>query len=785
MTPERWQRIKTILADAREQPRAGREQWLSKVCEGDVGLQQEVEVFLAHEDELDGFIEEPIIALTVDGTSGFAGGELSSGDPEVMHAIGGQIGAYRLVSLLGEGGMGAVYRAERVVGFEQQVALKLVRSGLASPSMVRRFEDERQILARLEHPNIARLLDGGTSESGAPFFAMELIDGIPIDRYCNERKLTTHERLALFLPVCSALALAHQNLVIHRDLKPGNILVDVTGAPKLLDFGIAKLLTPVSNGQTLVGDPTHHQIMTPRYASPEQLRNGPVGTASDVYALGVVLYQVLTGHLPCRLESRDPVGVIKAVCDEDPLPASLVVRRSERITLGNGGVEERTPTSISRVRDGDLRTLRRRLSGDIDAILAKALRKDPRDRYPSVEQMASDLKRHLDGLPVLARQGDLRYRAAKFIWRHRLGLTSLATMVGLVLVFTVALVRQLHVTEHARDSAQEVSSFLIELFQAAAPDQLGGREPTVRDLLDQGREKLESGLAQIPEARGILLLRLGEVYSKLGDFDQASVLLTESIVLLRRTHQGDHADLASALSDLGAVHFQTGDPEAAGTLWRESLAMRQRLGDDLNSVKPMNNLASRLHGQKKFVEAEAIYRETLALRRAAVTVAPSDPEAHRNLATNLRSLAVTLLRMERLEEAEPLLQEALALRRELFGSSSTEVATVLSSLGRLELSRGRLSDAETHLSQALDNRQRVLGDDHWHTALSQRDLARLRLHQGDEASACTAAARAVDTLQRTKPAGAEALAEAIAILDECPAEDAILGESGFDDAPLD
>jgi serine/threonine protein kinase/Tfp pilus assembly protein PilF len=749
MTPERWQIIKDLLADARERPVAARRRWLEEVCNGDPELLGEVESFLAQEDRLEGFIEDPILPLSAEDPS--AEGEDDEGGSDAKP--GRRIGPYRLVRLLAEGGMGAVYLAEREEDFEQRVALKLVRPGLTRRELIRRFHDERQILARLEHPNIARLLDGGTTEDGAPYFAMELIQGVPIDRYCDQRELPLRQRVELFLAVCSALAVAHQSLVVHRDLKPSNILVDATGTPKLLDFGIA-LLLDAGDGEAdgATSEPAGPRVMTPDYASPEQLRGEAITTASDVYSLALVLSKVLTGHLPTRSDPDGTVEELRAMHDDKTSPSSARAPTTQRFPAAVRTREKEVsePAGRGRGRRREAEAPSRRLGGDLDAILSKALRPDPRERYPSVEQLGADLRRYLDGLPVLAREGTFLYLAGKFVQRHRFGVANAALVLLLAVGFTVALVRQLHETERSRDQAQSVSSFVIDLFQTAAPDRPAGEDPTVRDLVDLGRARLEGAFEDDPEVRATLSLKLGEVYSKLGDYDQARELLVESVELLRRQHAGAHPDLATALADLAAVHFHAGDLESAEALFRESLGMRRELGRSEDLIKPMNNLATILMERGEAGEAEAIYRETLALRRAAVAAAPDDVGARRNLAINLRSLATALQEQGDLDAAEPLLRESLALRQEIYGPDSPLVATVVLSLGRLEHARGHLAEAEELIARGLTTRVETLGDDHVHTALARRDLAALRLERGDAKGARELLERALETLSRVR-----------------------------------
>jgi serine/threonine-protein kinase len=719
LTPERWQQIKTILDEAADCAPEELRPFLARACGGDAELAREVESFLAQEERLEGFIEEPLLPVEA-WTAGDATDAVEAGGLEGP-AEGRLVGPYRLVRLLGRGGMGAVYLAQRQEEFEQRVALKLVRPALLDRGALSRFRAERQILARLEHPHIARLLDGGTTAEGTPYFVMELIEGQPIDRWCDERRLPVRRRLELFLDVCSALQAAHQSLVIHRDLKPANILVDASGTVKLLDFGIATVLSPEEPPDT-PPSPAFQQAMTLRYASPEQLRGGLVGTASDLYSLGVVLYQLLTGRLPNDLESRRGEDLVRAVCEETPLPPSEAARRG-----------------------GAPRALRRRLAGDLDRIVLQTLEKEPRQRYGSVEQLALDLGRHLDGLPVAAHPGGFVYRAGKLVRRHRLGVAAAAALVLLALAFTAALILQLRATERARDRAEGVSAFLVDLFQAAAPDRPAGDEPTLRELLEEGRRRLEAGLEGEPEVRATLALKLGEVYAKLGDYPEARELLEEAGELLGRIHGGDHPDLATALNDLAAVDYFSGHTARAEQLYRESIAMRRRLGQTGDLIKPMNNLAAILLARGELTEAEEIYRESLERRRAALG------ERHPNVASSLLALGTTLYAAGDYTAAEPLLAEALDIRREVYGPASPPAAAVLAVQGALEHARGHDAEAERLLTRALEIRCEELGEDHLLTVLTAKDLASLRLDQGEAAAAGRLLTGALETLRRTRP----------------------------------
>ncbi|HKZ02431.1 MAG TPA: serine/threonine-protein kinase [Pyrinomonadaceae bacterium] len=394
MTPERWKRVEQVFEAALEHPPAERAAYLDSACLGDSSLRQQVETLLVALDQAGASTSKispslglPLSEILVPPTS----------------VIGKRLGAYRIVQEIGRGGMGSVYLAVRADDeFQKRVAIKLIRRGVDSDFIIRRFRNERQILASLDHPNIASLLDGGTTDDGLPYFVMEYVEGQPLFSYCDSHKLTVNERLRIFHNVCSAVHYAHQHRVIHRDLKPSNVLVTTEGTPKLLDFGIAKLLDPELSSQTL--DPTTAAVrmMTPEYASPEQVLGERVTPGSDVYSLGVLLYEILTDHRPYKLTDRTPHEAARVICEQEPDLPSVAVNLIEVITIAGAEPFEVTPTTVAELRSTTPDQLRRELAGSIDNIVTKALRKDPERRYASVEELSSDIGRYLDGHPVSA-----------------------------------------------------------------------------------------------------------------------------------------------------------------------------------------------------------------------------------------------------------------------------------------------------------------------------------------------------------------------------------------------
>src|SRR5262245_9272142 len=435
MKPERWVQIQSLYYAARERDSELRVTFLDEACAGDESLRLEVESLLASDEQASDFLNTPALKIATEEIAG----------ERARSLVGRQLGHYRLLSQLGAGGMGEVYLAARADDqYRKQVAIKLVKRGMDTDNILRRVRHERQILAALDHPNIARLLDGGVSEDGLPYFVMEYIAGNPITEYCDSHQLSTEARLELFRQVCAAVHYAHQNLVVHRDLKPGNILVTEEGAPRLLDFGIAKVFNPELAYPTLDLTAPETRLMTPEYASPEQVRGEPITTASDIYSLGVVLYELLTGHHPYSARNLPPSEIIRIVCEKEPeKPSDSIADYGLQVTDS----KSRWPL-VSRFKTRMRLFIRKpqtanrkpqSLRGDVDNIVLMALRKEPNRRYGSVMQFSEDIRRHLEGLPVIARKDTLGYRSAKFLQRHKAGVAAAAVIVALVIGFIVSL----------------------------------------------------------------------------------------------------------------------------------------------------------------------------------------------------------------------------------------------------------------------------------------------------------------------------------------------------------
>ncbi len=642
---------------------------------------------------------------------------------------GERIGPYRIVRPLGAGGMAEVYLAERAdEHFEQQVALKLLRPGKATEEVIRRFHQERQIVASLNHPHIARLFDGGLTAGDQPYFAMEYVDGLPIDSYCDQHQLSVEARLRLFVVVGQAVHYAHRNLLVHRDLKPANIFVTGDGQVKLLDFGIAKLLQAESRFSAPLTR-TGSSWMTPEYASPEQVLDRPLTTASDQYQLGLLLFELVTGQRPYSVKERSLIEVARAICEQEPQrPSTVVFRPAE-------GSPAEALAAWSAARRTTPKRLRRQLRGDLDAIILKALRKEPESRYPSVEQLAEDVERFLSGRPVLARADSLGYRVRKFVERHRLGVASAVGFTLLLVGYAATVTLQSQEIRAQRDlaraeaaKAEQVKGFLLDLFESADPDQAMGGEITARELLERGARRIDDQLSEQPEVRAEMLHVIGKIYWRLGALDRAQPLLEASLKLHQKLWPGDHGEVAQTMNDLAGTLRDRGNYIGAEQLYRQALAMRQRLFGTAHSkvTGSLHNLAKVLEVQGDYDEAEALLRQALDIDRQ---IHPS--EQHRDIAVGLGTLGDLLLERGQLDAAATVLQQAQEIRRQLLGARHPSVGVGLRQFSELERLRGNPAGAELYARQALELHRRAHGNAHRDVAQDLDALGQALFAQGD------------------------------------------------------
>ncbi len=721
MSPERWHEIGEVFGAALELPPGERRHFLDRVCEDDAELRREVHRLLAAEADSPDFLEEPVCRL--------AHRDADSRDR--------RLGPYRLERKLAEGGMGTVYLASRGDReYRRRVAVKLVRRDLASPELLRRFRNERQILAALEHPSIARLYDGGTTEDGRPYLVMEYVDGLPVTEYCNRRRLTVSERLELFLKVCDAVRYAHRNFLVHRDIKPSNILVTGDGVPKLLDFGIAKLLGEAEIFEAVETNASGGHAMTPNYASPEQIGRETVTTLSDVYSLGVLFYELLTGRLPHRTSGRLLHEIQLAIYQECPERPSQAVGRLEESRPGV------TAEVLARQRSTRPAELVRQLSGDLDLILLKALRKEPDRRYRSVGRLAEDVSLHLRRRPVRARPDTLAYRGGKFKHRHPAGVTAAALVMTLFVIFLGVFSRQSQVIDHQRRDAGTVTRDLTGF------------------LLDQGSARVDLGAVAEGETWFAKALETNRRHA--GDEQVAVAEVKEAL----------RPGRAASLDDQARLHFARGEFALAETLYREALELRRDVLVDEASwgstaaearrqvAASLHNLARCLGERGAYDEAEALFGESLAMTRQLGE--GDSPE----VATLLNNLAVVLSNRGDLTVAEALFHQVLEMRLRFFGEEHPHVAQARYSLGRLLHARGELDAAEELYRGSAERLVRALPADHPAWAYPEVAMAHLWLDRGRAEDAELLLRDALPRLASTHAAGHWRIADAGSLLGE-------------------
>jgi eukaryotic-like serine/threonine-protein kinase len=743
-TPDRWRRIRSVLEAVLDAPPATRPRLLDELCGDDPELRADVVALLAAEESAPDLIDKPVLEA-----AGALVSELGLGESEPEAAdemVGRKIGAYRIIRELGRGGMGTVYLAERADGqFEHQVAIKLLHRGLEADDLLRRFLAERQILASLNHPNIARLLDGGATPDGRPFLVMEHVEGRSITEYCDQHRLPIDARLELFTLVGAAVQHAHRNLVVHRDLKPSNILVTGEGQVKLLDFGIAKLLSDDDMPRSAPRTRTGWLLMTPEYASPEQVLGEPMTTASDVYQLGILLYELLVGQRPHRIESLSRAEAERLICHrEPPAPSGTVVA-----TPAVGPEAGPAAAEIAARRRTVPERLVKKLRGDLDAIVLKALRKEPEHRYATVESLVDDVGRYRAGLPVRARRGTRRYRARKFGRRHRWPLAAAAILAVLLAGYAGTASVQAGQVRRALDQAtleaekaRQVSDFLIGMFESADPRAAPGEEITAREILSRAVEKAEQ-LADQPEVQAEMLAVTGRVYRTLGQFERALPLLERSLSLRRGLYGDRHLEVAASMDALATLLQHQGRYDEAEPLFLQALATRQELlgGDHEAVAASMNNLGLLLTLRGDYEAAEPLYRAALTILRGRPD---ADPD---RLATYLNNLAGLFRHTGDPGSAEPLYREALSLKLEAHGTLHPSTALGTSNLANLLMEAGSYEEAGRLHEEALAAYRVLFGDEHPDVSVSLYSIGVLRLRQG-ALDAAEAAFRRVLELDR-------------------------------------
>lgn len=735
VTAEQWKQLREIFSTAIEYDSQRRVEYLDEVCAGDPRLREEIESLLASHDDAEDFIEDPAV-------------------PESFRAIrelpveqveGRRIGSYRLLAEIGRGGMGIVYLAERDdAQFKKLVAIKIVRRGMDTEDILRRFRNERQILASLEHPNIAGLLDGGTTVDGRPYLVMEFVEGTPVTQYCDHHRLPTVERLQLFRTICAAVQHAHQHLVVHRDLKPSNILITPEGVPKLLDFGIAKVLASERSDVAEERTRTEFRALTPDYASPEQVRGENLTTTSDVYSLGVLLYELLTGHRPYRSFNAPSHELARIICEQEPPKPSAVVNNIEVVTsIDSKSQTFITPESVSQARDTQPDKLRRGLTGDLDNIVLMALRKEPHRRYESAAQFSTDIQRHLEGLPVIAHKDTLVYRGAKFARRHRFGVLAACLLVMTLTAGLFATLWQWQNAKTERVRAESLfnnvrhlaNSFMFEFHDSIVdlPGSTPARELVVKRALDY-----LDRLSQDSHADPSLQLELATAYQRVGDVQgnpnnanlgdpagaiesyRKALAIVEPLLQVRRTDSQGLQTLAIVHGKISETQAVIGDIPGAIENAQKSLEIFKRLSENSTTdIESQQTLAVRyiklgdVQGNPNFpnagdqASAMTNYQYSSEILTALYAADPSDQRTRRLLGLIYERLGTLQEIGGRLEEALDTYSKSLALREALaqdFPMNTDAVRDAAIAHEKI----GNIMSAKGNLETALQSRRRAL-----------------------------------------------------------------------------
>jgi serine/threonine protein kinase/tetratricopeptide (TPR) repeat protein len=720
---EDWPALSRLLDEALDLSVDERVVWLANQRAQNPMVAAELEALLHHESTMD--------------RAGFLGDDQAAKLPRWSTLAGQTFGGYLIERPLGQGGMGSVWLARRADGrFEGSAAIKFLSLAVAGPVGEERFRREGTALARLAHPNIARLLDAGISPVGLPYLVLEFVEGKPIDEWCDAHKLSVDARLRLFQQVLAAVSHAHANFIVHRDLKPANILVTEDGTVKLLDFGIAKLL---EEGGEVSNELTGAQgVFTYKYAAPEQIQNEPITIATDVYSLGVILYELLAGTHPTSGEARTPAEHVVAILNTESGPLSLALTR--------GGSHKREDVErLAAARDTSPERLRRSLAGDLDNIVAKALKKVPGERYPTVGAFADDIEHHLNHEPVSARADSFGYRAGKFVRRHRLQVT-LAALATIALIGAATRERQLRGrAESEARKAVAVEDYLVSIFGAADPFVPTANKPndvTARALLDRGAARIDTSLANQPDVRAELRGALGGVYMNLGVYDKATKQLRQSLAERRALYGRDNASVAQAMDQLGDVLTKQDSLAEADTLLRGALAIRRKLFGENNdaTAQSLDHLAELFNEKDNFPEAEPLYRSALRVRREL------HGDSDLTVATSRVSLGELLLMRSENKEAISEFQQALAIRERQLGPNHPATAEAIRRMAKAEERMGHYPDAEQHYRQALAIDCKALGNDHRNVTSILNDLGQMLFKVGrlDEADSLLREALAID-----------------------------------------
>jgi eukaryotic-like serine/threonine-protein kinase len=657
---------------------------------------------------------------------------LSTGASGSMAAS--QIGSYRLLQVLGEGGMGEVWLAEQTKPIHRTVALKLIKTGMDTKAVVARFESERQALALMDHPNIARVFDAGATPEGRPYFVMEYVPGLPITEYCDKHRLTIAERLELFIQVCEGVQHAHQKAIIHRDLKPSNVLVveqDNKAVPKIIDFGLAKATAQRLTDKTMFTE-LGMMLGTPEYMSPEQADQTEqnIDTRTDVYSLGIILYQLLVGMLPFEGQAARTgtlEAILRMIREQEPPKPSTKIR-----SLGDAS------NALAEKRQEEPRLFARHLRGELDWITMRALEKDRARRYSSPAELGADIQRHRNDEPVLAGPPSATYRASKFVRRHRFGVISAGTVLLLLVAFAAAMAVQARRIAKERDRAnhqaevaERVTDFMTNMFKVSDPSAARGNTITAREILDKGSAQIEAGLSKDPEVQAQMMYVMGGVYENLGLYPRSQALLQQSLEIRQRLLGAENPDTLRSMHSLSLVLERQGRYKEAEELDRQTIAAEQRIlgPQHPNTLATTNALAVVLRSEGHYAESEKLNRQTLEAERRVLG------SEHLSTLGTMQNLAEDLRDEGKYSEAEKLDRETLEVRRRVLGPEDPKTLDTMNDLGGLLNEEGRYAEAEKLDRETLDIRRRILGPEHPSTLTVMINLANALQSEGRYAEA--------------------------------------------------
>ena len=705
MDPERWQKISALFHQASDLDGEAREQFLVEACGTDLELRREVEALLSVPAETAPGIDKVVETAAADYVSSLA---------EVEH-----IGPYRILGIIGRGGMGEVLLAERADHeFERQVAIKTIGWLSATPALIERFRLERQILANLDHPYIAHLLDGGSTDRDVPYLVMDYVAGQNIIDYCNDQQVSLQQKLQLFLKICDAVQYAHRKLVIHRDIKPSNILITAEGTPKLLDFGIARLMD--ADAAVTRAD---RRFLSPQYASPEQLRGEAASTATDIYGLGLLLYQLLTDLFPYPIEGSSSPEIERMIRETEPVaPSAAIINSDKRVHT---------------------------LNADLDNIVLMALRKEADRRYQTVKELADDVRNFLGQRPVKARTPSLGYRGGKFIARNRIRVVAVSAAIlgaiAMTVFYTLRLAAERDLAEQEKRVAEAATEFMVDLFDVNAPDQALGESLTARQVLDRGAGKLSTELNDSPPVRARLLLTLGRVYERLGLYEPARGYLEQSIDLYRNEVPDAEQITIDNLEELAWIYYRSEDWDKADAAANEALERREaQVGtDDPSLAKVLNHLGTIAYWRDDFDATLAHYNRALAV------LIDDDDETRALRATTLNHLGITYDYIDRNAAAEQAYLESLRIRLDLYGENHPDTGTAVANLGSFYFNQNNMDRAEEFAKRALTIDRAMRGDEHADVAHDLNLLAGIERVRGNLTTALDYAEQALGVWGRT------------------------------------